>query len=62
MGSFIMIAGVAVFSYLMGNFIEILGTFNVLYADLDDGDTLAHFFGMMKHFNDDNEIEFDLKR
>ena len=50
-GSFILISGVAMFSFLMGNFIEILGTWEDLKADFDDGETLAKFFGTVRHFN-----------
>jgi hypothetical protein len=62
MGSFILISGVAMFSFLMGNYIDILGTYTTLNADLDDGDTLANFFGMLVHFNKEKAIEFKLKR
>lgn len=50
------------FSFLMGNFIEILGTYQVLNEDLDDGDTLAKFFGCMKHFNLGEDLNYDLKK
>jgi hypothetical protein len=61
-GAFILLSGVAMFSYLMGNFIQILGSYQKLNADLDDGDTLAKFFGMMKHFNEDKPINIELKK
>jgi hypothetical protein len=61
-GAFILLSGVAMFSYLMGNFIDILGSYQNLNAELDDGDTLARFFGMMKHFNDDEPIKIELKQ
>ena len=61
-GSFILISGVAMFSFLMGNFIDILGTYQDLNADFDDGDTLSKFFGTMKHFNDGDEINTQLKK
>lgn len=50
-GAFMLLFGVAIFSYILGIFREIIeevGTFN---ADLDDGDNLARFFGVMRHFN-----------
>ena len=50
------------FSFLMGNFIEILGTWEDLKADFDDGETLAKFFGTMRHFNDDKDINLRLKK
>lgn len=40
-GAFILLFGVAIFSYIMGNFIEILGDYQNLNADLDDGDNLT---------------------
>ena len=36
--------------------------FDQLYADLDDGDNLTRFFGVMTHFNNNKEIDTDLKR
>ena len=60
--AFILLFGVAIFSYMMGEFIEMLATRDQLYADLDDGDNLTRFFGMMTHFNHDKEIDTDLKR
>jgi hypothetical protein len=61
-GAFILISGVAMFSFLMGNFIEILSTYNTLHANLDDGDTLAKFFGTLVHFNDGDPIDTDMKK
>ena len=49
------------FSYLMGSFIDILSTYQDLSADLDDGDTLAKFFGMLKHFNDGKALKQEIK-
>ena len=46
-----LIFGVAIFSYLMGSFIEILSKYQNLNAEIDDGETLAKFFGTMLHFN-----------
>ena len=50
--SFILLFGVAIFSYIMGNFIEILTSFQILIAELDEGDNLSRFFGILKKFND----------
>ena len=61
-GAVVLLAGVALFSYLMGNFIEILDEYQNLNKDLDDGDTLAMFFGMMKHYNEGESINFELKK
>ena len=50
-GAFILLFGVAIFSYIMGNFIEILQQFKKFHEDLEDGDNLMKFFGTLKKFN-----------
>ena len=57
--AFILLFGVAIFSYIMGNFIEMIGTYQELNADLDDGDNLTRFFGLITHFN--NKVDIDIK-
>jgi hypothetical protein len=47
----ILLFGVAIFSYIMGIFIEILDKISQFNADLDDGDNLAKFFGILRKFN-----------
>jgi hypothetical protein len=47
----ILLFGVAIFSYIMSIFIEILDTIGQFNADLDDGDNLAKFFGILRQFN-----------
>ena len=54
--SFILMFGVSIFSYFMGNFIEILEQYQNLNAELDDADNLAKFFGVIKKFNGNVEI------
>ena len=60
--AFILLFGVAIFSYMMGIFIDMLGTRDALYATLDDGDNLTRFFGMMNHFNNNRDINTDLMK
>lgn len=60
--AFILLFGVAIFSYIMGNFISILDQFKDFNKDLDDGDGLAKFFGVMSHFNGGKPVELTLKR
>lgn len=55
--AFILLFGVAIFSYVMGNFIEILGQFKEFHKDLEDGDNLAKFLGTIKQFNNEKPIE-----
>jgi len=47
----ILLFGVAIFSYVMGNFIEILETFKSVDDDVDFGYELFKFFGLLKQFN-----------
>ena len=59
--AFILLFGVAIFSYIMGNFIDILASYQTLLAELDDGDNLSRFFGILKKFNDNKVICCDIK-
>lgn len=54
--SFILMFGVSIFSYFMGNFIEILDQYQNLNAELDDADNLAMFFGVLRKFNGNMDI------
>ena len=53
--------GVAIFSYIMGNFIDILGSFQQLHESFEQGDTLAKFFGLLHRFNRGKLIDHKLK-
>lgn len=57
---FVLLFGVAIFSYIMGNFIEILNKFQNMNADIDEGDDLAMFFGLLKRFNGNRELNHNL--
>jgi len=46
--AFILLFGVAIFSYVMGNFIQILDTFKSINAEIEEGDSLSRFFGNLK--------------
>lgn len=50
-----------VFSYIMGNFIAMLENYRVLNGEIDEGDQLAKFFGLMKRFNKNKDINENLK-
>lgn len=59
--SFILLFGVAIFSYIMGCFLGILNNFILQTQDLDDGDNLSRFFGMLRMFNGDKDINHQFK-
>jgi len=51
-GAFMLLSGVAIFSYIMGNFIEILDKYRMFNQEIEDGDQLSRFFGTMFQFNE----------
>lgn len=57
----IMVGGVMVFSYIMGNFVDMIKSYEIMNGDIDDGDNLSKFFGLMKKFNKGKDINQDLK-
>ena len=58
----ILLFGVAIFSYIMGIFIEILDKISQFNADLDEGDGLAKFFGILQKFNNHSQIDPDIEQ
>ena len=61
LAAFGFLIGVAVFAYVMGNFLAILIVIKDINADLEDGDKLAGFIGLLKNFNKDEDISQSLK-
>jgi hypothetical protein len=56
--------GVAIFSYIMGEFVEMIRSLNV-YTNTyvyEDGDDLAKFFGVIQKFNNGDDLNYELKR
>ena len=49
--SIIMMSGVACFTFIMDNFMEIVNTFLAFNKPIEDLDDLNRFFGVMKKFN-----------
>lgn len=59
--AFFMLFGVMIFSYIMGNFITIMDEFTNVTADINDGDNLTRFFGVLEKFNRSEPIILKLK-
>ena len=59
--AFILLFGVAIFSLIMGSFTEILDDFQNFNKDIDDGDELSRFFGLLVKFNNKLPIDLALK-
>lgn len=55
-GIFILVFGVAIFSIIMGSFVEVLVQFKTLYEEFSD-ERLSTFFEIMKHFNNNQLID-----
>lgn len=49
--SVILVFGVAIFSMIMGNFVAIIETFQTFNDDLDEGEDLLRFCGVLRKFN-----------
>jgi hypothetical protein len=59
--AFGMLFGVAIFSVIMGKFIDMLGKIEDFNEDFNEGESLAKFFGILKAFNRGQFIKQDLK-
>ena len=58
----VLFLGVMIFSYIMGNLVEIINNIKDLDVSFDDGDQLSKFFGLLKHMNGHIEMDQDLKK
>jgi hypothetical protein len=54
---FILMFGVAIFSYIMGNFIQIVEQIREFKQEIDEGDELTKFFGLIQRFNHGKPID-----
>ena len=57
----ILFVGVIIFSLVMGKFTQILDTFKEIDAEMEDGEGLSKFFGLIKHYNKGRFLNRDLK-
>ena len=53
----ILLIGVAIFSVFLGQLMDILAAYKSVNEELDETDRLDLFFGLMKHFNNDQPLE-----
>jgi hypothetical protein len=56
LAALVLLFGVAIFSLVLGNFTDIVQDFNKLTASFDDGDDLSKFFGLLKAFNFNKDL------
>lgn len=62
MCSFILLFGVAVFSFIMGNFIEILMSFKSVTAENEESENLTKWLGLLARFNKGRPLPKDMTR
>lgn len=55
-------SGVLVFSYIMGEYINLLEQYKDSQLEYDEGDHLKLFFGVLAHFNNNVVIEYDFQK
>ena len=60
--AFILLFGVAIFSLVMGKFTEIVEEFKDFNKEIDYGDELSRFFGLLCKYNNQLPIDLSLKR
>ncbi len=60
--SFILLFGVAVFSFIMGNFIEILMSFKHVTAENEESQDLTKWMGLLARFNKGRPLPKDLTK
>ena len=60
-GSIIILFGVAVFSFVMGNFIEMLMEFKIVTAENEDNSNLSKWFGLLARFNKGRPLPKDTR-
>lgn len=54
--------GVSIFSYLMGTFIEMFDRYRSHNDSHEEADSLSRFFGILKRFNHNEDIDTTFKR
>lgn len=60
--TFILLIGVACFSYIMGQFIEILMNFQTVTADNEDSESLSKWLGLLAHFNKNRPLPKEMTK
>jgi hypothetical protein len=61
-GSFVILFGIAIFSIIMGNFIEMLMEFKVVTAENEDNTNLSKWFGLLARFNKGRPLTRELSQ
>ena len=57
---FMLLLGVLIFSYILNEYTSLLDQYNASHQEYDEGDQLKLFFVVMKHFNENENIESNI--
>ena len=57
----ILVFGVSIFSLIMGDFIQIVDQLKSFNEDIDEGEELQKFFGLLEFFNNNKDINTKLR-
>lgn len=60
--TFILLIGVACFSYIMGDFIGILMSLQTVTADNEDSENLSKWLGLLAHFNKNRPLKKEMTK
>jgi len=60
--SFVLLFGVGVFSFIMGNFIEILMSFKSVTSDNEEAEDLTKWLGLLARFNKGRPLPKELTK
>ena len=60
--AFIFLVGVAAFSFIMGNFIDMLMEFKTVTAENEDHSGLSKFFSLLARFNSGHPLPKEMRR
>jgi hypothetical protein len=60
--SIMLVAGVMIFSYIMGNFIAMINGYKEMKGEIEHDEMLSKFFGLMKRYNKGKDIKYSLKK
>ena len=49
--AFVLLFGVLIFSYIIGNFLDVIDAYDIVVAENEDADNLSRFFGILQKYN-----------
>ena len=59
--AFVLFFGVAIFTYILDEFVNILESYQTVIKDTDEYELLARFIGILKHYNKGKSLDSKFK-